>query len=163
METLITTAMRAATGLWGDPVVAPPICASDIRRWAIATHWPERPPRLYWDDGYAATTRWGGIVAPADFNPFAWPIERTERPNTFDTGPDGVRLAPMNGGQADTYGVPMRAGDVVTAQSRVTDLTEKKTRLGLTLFFTTEFEWSNQHELLVRRRLSQGVRYVVAA
>ena len=30
------------------------------------------PPREYWDEEYAATTPAGGIVAPEEFNPFAW-------------------------------------------------------------------------------------------
>ena len=42
----------------------------------IAVYWPDEPPRLYWDEEYARTTKWGGIIAPQEFNPFAWPPER---------------------------------------------------------------------------------------
>ena len=61
--------MRTAQGQWVDGRTAPPVTQTDIRRWAMATFYPEKPPRLYWDAKYAATTRWGGIVAPPDFNP----------------------------------------------------------------------------------------------
>ena len=32
----------------------------------------EMPPPLFWDEEYARTTRHGGVVAPGEFNPFAW-------------------------------------------------------------------------------------------
>ena len=39
---------------------------------ALAVYYPDVPPRLFWDEEYARSTRHGGIVAPEDFNPFAW-------------------------------------------------------------------------------------------
>ncbi len=65
----------------------------------------------------------------------------------------------MNGGQTDTFGVPMRPGDVVTARSRLKDWNERQTRLGLTLFTNTEIEWRNQDGELVKTRISVGIRY----
>ena len=56
-------------------VTSPPVALSDIRKHAIAVYWPDKPPRRFWDEDYARQTPWGGIVAPEDFNPFAWPIE----------------------------------------------------------------------------------------
>src|SRR5688572_17916445 len=57
---------------YGDPMVSLPIETSDIRRWAAAIYWPEEPPPLFWREDHAAATRHGGIVAPEEFNPFAW-------------------------------------------------------------------------------------------
>lgn len=159
--TYVTDEMRAAQGVWGEPWTAPPITDTDIRRWAMATHYPEKPPRLYWDADYAAATRWGGIVAPPDFNPFAWPIERP-RPlaaNLSGRRPDGKPLTGMNGGQTDTYGAPMRPGDVITARSRLLDWHERAGRLGHTLYVRSEIEWRNQDGELVRTRISTGIRY----
>ena len=65
----------------------------------------------------------------------------------------------MNGGQTDTFGVPMRPGDVITARSRLKDWNERTTRLGLTLFSNTEIEWRNQNDELVKTRISVGIRY----
>jgi acyl dehydratase len=155
---LVTPDMVERRGVWGAEVVSPPIAESDIRRWAIAVHWPETPPPIFWDAGYAATTRWGGIIAPPDFNPFAWPI-RTARPPRPEGAPGKRRLRGMNGGQVDTYGVPMRPGDVITARNRLRDWEERETRLGPTLFAHSETEWRNQDGELVKRRVSTAIRY----
>lgn len=158
--TYVTPEMEAAKGVWGDERTAPPIAASDIRKWAIATYWPDKPPRIYWDDAYAKTTRWGGIIAPPDFNPFAWPVERPAgRIGPQPRKPDGKPMTGMNGGQTDTYGVPMRPGDVVTTRTRLLDWEEREGRLGHTLFTRTETEWRNQRDELVKRRVSIGIRY----
>jgi hypothetical protein len=65
----------------------------------------------------------------------------------------------MNGGQTDTYGVPMRPGDVITSRSRLRDWEERETRLGATLFVFSENEWQNQDGELVKRRVSTAIRY----
>ena len=137
---------------------------SDIRKWAIAVYWPQTPPRIYWDVDYAATTRWGTIIAPADFNPFAWPVTverppRAERSEPTNTPRSGKGRRGMNGGQVDTYGVPMRPGDVITSRSRLRDWDERETRLGLTLFSFSETEWRNQDDALVKVRVATAIRY----
>jgi hypothetical protein len=157
---LVGPDMVERKGVWGEVRTSYPVAASDIRRWAIAVYWPERPPPIFWDADYAAGTRWGGIIAPQDFNPFAWPVERPSlgapapRP-----GRGGVGQRVMNGGQTDTYGVPMRPGDVIAARARLRDWEERTTRLGETLFVFNETEWTNQDGDLVKRRVSTGIRY----
>ena len=157
--TLVSQDMIDRQGVWGEERTSPPIALSDIRKWAIATYWPETPPKIYFDDEYAATTHYGGIIAPPDFNPFAWPAERPKSAPGAARGPDGRKLTGMNGGQTDTYGVPMRPSDVVRSRSRLRDWNEREGRLGLTLYVFTETEWHNQDDKLVRRRVSTGVRY----
>ena len=71
-RSLLTDDMRAAVGQEFRWVTSFPISANEIRRWAIVLYYPRTPPPLFWDDEYASTTRFGGIVAPEDFNPFAW-------------------------------------------------------------------------------------------
>jgi N-terminal half of MaoC dehydratase len=159
VETLVTPHMHERKGIWGHEQVSDPISLSDIRKWAIAVYWPQTPPRLYWDDEYARTTRWGGIVAPQDFNPFAWPIKFVDPTETSNglKRPKGRRG--MNGGQVDTYFTPMRAGDVIRARHRLRDWNEARTRLGLTLFANTETEWWNQNEQLVKRHIQIFIWY----
>ncbi len=157
LETLVTKEMLDQKGVWKDEKISPPIAESDIRKWAIAVYWPEKPPRLFWDEGYAKSTRWGGIIAPQDFNPFAWPVERPaaqQAPRGSGPGQRG-----MNGGQTDTFHAPMRPGDVIRSRSRLRDWDERQTRLGLTLFTYQEVEWRNQKDELVRLRVSTGIRY----
>ena len=87
-RSLLTDAMEACVGQAFRRVVSFPVSASDIRRWAIAVYHPELPPRRYWDEQYCIESAWGGLIAPEDFNPFAWataspPLDagvRAERP-----------------------------------------------------------------------------------
>jgi hypothetical protein len=164
-QSMVSAEMVERKGIWSEPRTSYPVATSDIRRWAIAVYWPERPPPIFWDEEYAATTRWGGIIAPQDFNPFAWPVGRPEMTLPGMGGGGGGRrggrggLRMMNGGQTDTYGVPMRPGDVISARSRLRDWEERTTRLGETLFVFNETEWTNQSGALVKLRVSSGIRY----
>ena len=162
-ETLVTQDMIDRKGVCGREHASPPVSESDIRKWAIAVYWPKAPPPIFWDADYAAGTRWGGIIAPPDFNPFAWPVT-VERPARAESEPtntprSGKGRRGMNGGQVDTYGVPMRPGDVITARNRLRDWDERETRLGLTLFTFAETEWRNQGGELVKLRVATGIRY----
>ncbi len=167
-ETLVTQEMIDRKGVWGGQRTSPQISESDIRKWAIATYWPEKPPGIYWDVEYAKTTRHDGIICPPDFNPFAWPVERLRpagsamRTGAVSPGRAGVpqrRLTGLNGGQTDTYGAPMRPGDIIQSRTRLVDWKERQGRLGLTLYTYTETEWTNQRGELVRRRISTGIQY----
>ena len=159
--TYVTQAMRDSQGVWGAARTSYPITATDIRRWSMATYYPHKPPRVYWDEEYAQSTHWGGIVAPPDFNPFAWSLEerRAGTPGLAGAHPEGRALTGMNGGQTDTYGEPMRPGDVITARQRLVDWQEREGRLGHTLYVRNEIEWRNQREELVKTRMSIAIRY----
>jgi acyl dehydratase len=147
-------------GAWSHERVSDPVYPSDIRRWAIAVYWPEAPPRIFWDEEYARSTRWGGIIAPQDFNPFTWPAIRPELPASAANLPTAQRgQRSMNGGQTDTFYGPIRPGDVIRSRSRLTDWKERTTRLGPSLFLYTETEWRNQDGYLVKRRISTSIRY----
>jgi acyl dehydratase len=155
--------MREARGRWSD-FGAPsfPISTSDIRRWAIAVYWPDPPPRQYWDEAYAASTRWGGIVAPPEFNPFAWPVPGRftalePRPDYALPGEPGQKM--LNGGTRIRFGVPMRPGDVIRSRIRLRDWKEREGRLGLMLFSDSEREWVNQKGETVRTAIDTIIRY----
>ena len=157
VETLIAPELRDAEGRWEEARLSPPVSVSDIRKWAIATYWPQTPPPIHWDEAYAAKTRCGGIVAPADFNPFAWPVHRT--PLAPLPTPPGLRLTSLNGGQVETYGAPQRPGDVIADRMRVASFRERQGRFGLMLYVDVENEWTNQSGAFVRRRISTFIRY----
>lgn len=148
-----------------------PVSASDIRRWAVAVYWPDEPPRLFWDPEYAAGTRHGGIVAPEEFNPFAWMVADKKEPpvpaipNDPDRlerllGIDGPGLKfQLNGGAEVEYGVRMRPGDVIEATGRLAEYREREGKLGLMLFTVSEDTWTNQDSQLVKRTRSTLIRY----
>jgi N-terminal half of MaoC dehydratase len=161
VDTLVTPEMEQQKGVWGPETVSYPVSESDIRKWAIAVYWPQTPPKLYWDADYAQGTRYGGIVAPEDFNPFAWPIPTGAfKPAGAVPGQEVKRGGNvMNGGQVDTFGVRMRPGDVITSRSRLSHWEERQGRNGLTLFAYNETEWRNQNDEVVKTRVSTIIRY----
>ncbi len=169
--TYISEAMAAAVGRQLERRVSYPIAASDIRRWAIAVYYPQEPPRLFWDEGYAAGTPHGGIVAPEDFNPFAWmavepagvpPRHASHDPNVTEArlGIAGPGLSfQLNGGMRAEYGVRMRPGDVITSITRLAGYHERDGRLGRMLFTDMEATWTNQRDEIVKRVVSTLIRY----
>jgi hypothetical protein len=143
--------MRERLGVWtpwGPP--SPPISESDIRRWAIAVYWPEPPPRLYWDEEYAKHTRWGGIVAPAEFNPFAWPLPDRQSAGRVSDARRAPRPRRVNGGCHIHFGVAMRPGDRVEARSQLVEWRAKPGRSGDLLFVDFRHQWRNQRGEAVR-------------
>jgi hypothetical protein len=156
--TLITQALKDSLNVWSEPQVSHTVDHSDIRKWAIAVYWPDVPPKLFWDEAYAKTTKYKGIIAPREFNPFAWPAIRPA-----DRAPKPAKRAvgerSMNGGQTETYGVQVRPGDVITAKTALVKMEEKVGKLGLTLYKSTETRWTNQKGEFVRSRVSISIVY----
>ena len=157
LTTLVTQDMIDSRDVWSEKVYSRPIALNDIIKWGIAVYWPDDPPRIYWDEEYAKTTKYGAIIAPQDFNPFAWPVPRPPRRELPKDA--GVGQRGMNGGQTDRYGVPMRPGDVISTSSALVDWNERVGSLGLTLFSSTEVRWENQNGELIKSRTSVGIRY----
>jgi hypothetical protein len=166
--------MRAAVGgEFGATSSSVPISLSDIRKWALAIYWPEVPPRVFWDEEYAATTTHRGIVAPEELNPFAWfTADGPVVPPTYEgqirgKGPEellGVAGPAtsfvMNGGLNMVHGARMRPGDVITSGlTKLIEYRERATRLGLMLITVTEATWTNQDGEMVRVTRSNGLRY----
>lgn len=133
------------------PDLAFAVGANDIRRWAIATWYPEEAPPEFLDEDVAERGPWGGLVAPRDFNPFAW--TRSTPPDTYPwmrgMGSEPGRRG-LNGGQRNRYFAPIRPGDVITQVVRLADAYEKQGRLGTMLFLIDEARWTNQRGELVR-------------
>jgi hypothetical protein len=171
--TYVSDAMRALVGTTYGHLRSYPIDPSDIRRWAIAIYYPEEPPRLFWDDASARATSFGGIVAPEDFNPFAWMAAEPAglqarpsggRPDDFVEGKLGVQgpglVHMLNGGTSVTYGrARMRPGDVITSETSLSEYREREGRLGLMLFTISETRWTNQHGELVKTSHNTLIRY----
>jgi len=172
-KTYITPAMRAYIGTESLPLVSPPIGVSDIRKAAIAMYWPKVPPRLYWDEEYAKKTVWKGIIAPSEFNPFAWMVGRADigpQPERIDAQqakieqsreirPPGAPERYLFGGMTANYSNVMRPGDVINSVVRLADLYERTGRLGLMLFYVTEERWTNQKKELIKTISSNNILY----
>jgi hypothetical protein len=170
-ETNISEDMRNAIGRELSRRVSYPVSESDIRRWALAVYYPERPPQEFIDPAHAAKTHHKGIVAPQEFNPFAWLVAEDHSPDVEvdSNNPDrteqilglpgpGLKFQ-LNGGLEVEYVVPMRPGDLITAVSRLAEYRERPGRLGLMLFTVTEDTWTNQNGELVKRTRTTLIRY----
>jgi hypothetical protein len=168
---LINDEMRAAIGTTLSRRVSYPVSRSDIRRWAVAVYWPEEPPRRFWDAAYAEGTRYGGIVAPEEFNPFAWIVAEKDEPKVQIENNDTERVEKMlgirgpglkfqlNGGLQVEYGVPMRPGDVITAVTSLADYTQREGRLGSMLMTASLDTWTNQNDEVVKQSQMTVIRY----
>jgi acyl dehydratase len=142
------------------PVSSYPVGANDIRRWAQAVYYPERAPADFLDEEVAAKGPWGGLVAPRDFNPFAWVEEY--RPDIYPWM-RGMGTEPgyrgLNGGQRNLSFAPIRPGDVITSVATLIDAYEKEGRLGTMLFLVDESRWTNQRGELVRIGIRTSIYY----
>jgi hypothetical protein len=150
-----------------------PVSASDIRKWARAVHHPRRAPDRYTEQASAEN---GSLVAPLDFNPFAWGAAETVADATrialdpaYESSgamehhlgivPPALKRA-LNGGVAVTYGsVRMKPGDVIAAESVISGYSEKQGRLGPMLLTDVHTTWSNQDGTAVRTHRMTLIRY----
>lgn len=163
---LITPAMADAVGTDICRTRSYPIAASDIRKWALAVYHPQSPPPQFWDGGSTGDD----IVAPEEFNPFAWMTADPPGPPSA-LGPAGpslesllglpnVGLAYMlNGGIEVDYGAPMRPGDVITSITTVADYSEREGRLGPMLISRTRSEWTKGDGARVKTQINTLIRY----
>lgn len=168
VASFITEEMEAAVGRELSRTVSYPVSASDIRKWALAVYYPEPPPTCFWDPGAEGTGE--AIVAPEDFNPFAWiAVEPAGPPPPYGSGGSsfesrlGVTEVPLqfmlNGGVDVEYGVPMRPGDVITAVSTLAGYSQRTGRLGEMLFTRTAAHWTNQRQETVKTTHNMLIRY----
>ena len=166
-STLIRPEMAALVDRPYGRTVSYPIAASDIRKWAIAIHYPEPAP-----------ARHSGTdpIALAEFNPFAWGAAKTE-PTGLEIEADPAHAAAgamehklgvvppdlrraLNGGVAVTYtGAAMRPGDVITAESAIAGYSEREGRLGQMLLTDVLTRWVNQDGEAVKDYRMTLIRY----
>lgn len=161
---LISAEMRTALGGVVDWRVSFPVAASDIRRWAVAVYYPSPPPDRFRGEG-------SHLVAPEEFNPFAWAVadEMVPAVATSQRGADRLEKAlgitgpgltfQINGGSEVAYGAPIRPGDVIRSETRLHSYAEKTGRLGPMLVTVTEVEWTNQDRARVLLGHNTAIRY----
>ncbi len=177
-KSLLTSEMLTLIGKTIKAMTSYPVAASDIRKWAIAVYYPEMPPRLYWDEDYAASTRWGGIVAPQEFNPFgaAWmakdpppkataatSVGSSSRSGDFESAmgvsPPPYRAVLQSQVIATYSGVRIRPGDVIRSESSITEYFERQGKMGLQLYTTVSDNLYNQRDEWIKRLDTIFVRY----
>lgn len=168
-ESYITDEMRAVVGQVMTTKTSFPVSTSDIRKWAAAVYYPEVPPRLFWDEEYAAATRFGGIVAPEEFNPFAVmtrdppPALRTQSRGRFELAfgiePPPARAILQTEIRVRYSGTRIRPGDVIRSTERIDEYFEREGRMGLQLYTTVSNEYTNQEGQRVKILYTVYCRY----
>ena len=138
---VITDAARALVGVELDPVTVE-IDRTLLKRFAIAVKSPNAPNPLYSDEGHAAKTEYGGIIAhPTLCGGFPWlgPILEKVNPSM------GKYRVGLNGGNEYEFFEPIRAADVLTARPKLVNLSEKpRDDGGVMLVLDLEATFSNQ-------------------
>lgn len=160
----VTAEMQSMVGREILRRVSFPISSSDVRRWALAVYYPERPPEWFLSQTEPAV--------PEEFNPFAWMCASTASPTDVSYSSNdpgriektlGVEPPPLthmlNGGLSVTYERPLACGDVIESVSRLKTYFEREGRLGLMLFTVSEDTWTNQDGQATKRTESTVIRY----
>ena len=169
-ETLVSKEMKEIVGKIMRKSISFPITSSDIRKWAIAVYYPKVPPRIYWDEEYASNTIFGGIVAPEEFNPFAW---ATQTPSLKDPRISQTAFSELELGVnppkysafilteiKTSYGNKrMFPGDVIKSEHKISDYFERKGARGHMLYTTIKNIFKNQNDEFIKSVDSVFVRY----
>jgi acyl dehydratase len=147
-ENYITDEVKAVIGARNGPVLAyHPVEASEVRRFHQATMDPS--PR-YWDETWAKSSRYGGLVAPPAFPPFAFrraptepdPLGRMTEPD-FDGYARNFRGLPpvkvplprlLNGGYEYEFFRYARIGERIYRSSTYRDIYQRDGRSGPMVF-----------------------------
>ncbi|MEE8398334.1 MAG: MaoC family dehydratase N-terminal domain-containing protein [Desulfobacterales bacterium] len=137
-----------------------------IRRFADAV---DDPNPLYWDDDYAKESRHGSILAPPGFISAPWFSGRPRKWGRKGEGaPDetaGARPAIakagfgriLDGGIEYEFTKPVKAGDTITSQSTITDITVREGSTGKMVFMTTETTYTNQDGEVIATSRGTGI------
>lgn len=158
----ITDEVRALIGKWSQPVVACDVVERGaLRRFTQAIMDPDP---LYWDDDYAAQTRFGGVVAPP-FLPLHAFRQEPGSPDPLDAAKNNPDYDGAGMGMAQRLGLPevpiplkrllnggndlevyalAKPGDRIHAVSRYKDIYQKEGRSGTMVFVIIETEYYNQ-------------------
>lgn len=137
---------------------------------ALIDHWLEvfeDANPVYWDEDYAAKTRYKGRIAPFGMvhsmtMPFKWTVkggrtdptdENIQRGSYFKMKRLlGFPYSLVQNSKIEWY-LPMRLGDSFTSYEVVTEVSEiKKTRLGVGRFWTTDLIVENQRGEMVAKQ-----------
>lgn len=130
--------------------------ATDIRRWVQAMDYANP---LHWDEHFARSSRFGGIVAPQSFT-VAMDYGHGCHPSCVGKIP-GSHLI-FGGEEWWFYGTLIRPGDKLTQQRRFDGYDIADTKFaGPTVFTRGDTVHRNQHGALVAKERATAIRYLV--
>lgn len=133
-----------------------PCNATDIRRWVQAMDYANP---LHWDENFARTSKYGGIVAPQSFT-VAMDYGHGCHPSCVGKIP-GSHLI-FAGEEWWFYGTPVRPGDKLVQERRFAGYKVTETAFaGPTMFANGDTIHRNQHGALVAKERATSIRYLI--
>ena len=152
---VITDKMRAEIAVESEPVTFE-VDKTACRMFARAVGYTDP---IYFDEQHAKSKGYRGIPAPVGFlgHVVYNPNEPQRLGGYFRTDTPFKRI--LNGGNDIEYLESVCAGDVLTATSKLIDLSEREGRLGPMLVTVTESTYRNQDGKLVARARGTGIQY----
>jgi acyl dehydratase len=144
-ESLISDELQKMIGTRSEPVIFK-VEEGAIQRYAEAIG--DTNP-LYNDLEYAKKSKYGRLICPPGFT--GWPVKRGRTTESISAllVKAGAPSRLLDGGVEFEFFEPIGAGDMLIATTTIAQITEKQTRLGSTLFTTTETTYLNQNGNLV--------------
>ncbi len=144
-ESLISDELQKMIGMRSEPVIFK-VEEGAIQRYAEAIG--DSNP-LYNDLEYAKKSKYGRLICPPGFT--GWPVKRGRTTESISAMlvKAGAPSRLLDGGVEFEFFEPIGAGDMLVATTTIAQITEKQTRLGSTLFTTTETTYLNQNGNLV--------------
>ena len=152
---VITDEMRAEIGKESDPVTFE-VDKTACRMFARSVGYADR---IYYDEEYARSKGYRSIPAPFGFlgHPLYNPNAPQRLGGYFRFQTPFKRI--LNGGTDIEYFDTVCAGDVLTATSKLADISERQSRLGPMLITVTEFTYRNQDGKIVATMRGTGIQY----
>ncbi len=158
-ETTVSAAARAMIGREAAPFTCE-VTKTAIRRFAQAIG--DSNP-AYFDEQYARTTQWGGIIAPPTFiftlgyydDSPGVQLREDGRPTGGEIDVPLPVSRTVGGASAIEFGEPARPGDVITVRKKVADVYTKEGKSGRLYFTVVETSYTNQNGEAGRPRKSQ--------
>ncbi len=152
---IITDELKKLIGVTGEPIIFK-VEEGAIQRYAQAIG---DPNPLFNDIENASKNKYGRLICPPGFT--GWPIKGGVR--IFQIVDSLIKAgAPsrlLDGGVEFEFFEPIGAGDVLTATTKIANMTERETRMGKTLFTTVETTFVNQEGKVALKSRSTLIQF----
>lgn len=140
-DSLITNELKALVGVSWEPQVYK-VEEGAIKRYAEAI---DDTNPLFNDIDYAKRSRYGRLMCPPGFA--GWP-EGKDRLLGIQVSEAviaaGAPPRPLDGGIDFEFFLPIGAGDTLVETTKITDISERKTKAGNALFVRAEYTYVNE-------------------
>jgi hypothetical protein len=152
---VITDQIRSRIGVESEPVRYE-VDNTGCRQFARAVGYTDS---VFYDADYARSKGYRGILAPAGFlgHPVIVPGQPARVPEAFRLEIPYKRV--LNGGTDIEYFADVCAGDVLTAATKLTGLTEREGKVGPMLIVDTETIFRNEAGETVAVQRGSAIRY----